>query len=126
MHLLIGGDTAQEVLSIEVSSLMEDPEAATVKSIARQAYFILSLPAAGVADSSAGEEERVSWLVPFPVSVQMRLFCLPYAGGVSENVFAKCEARARTDACVMKFPVLRRTKDVGICCGCLETKEYWT
>ncbi len=82
--------TDQEILSIEVSSLMEDPEAATVKGIARQAYSTLSIPGTAAAESSVVEEPRVSWVVPFPVSVKMRLFCLPYAGGISENVFAKC------------------------------------
>ena len=30
------------------------------------------------------------WVAPAPFTVKMRLFCLPYAGGVSENVFARC------------------------------------
>jgi hypothetical protein len=29
------------------------------------------------------------WVSPAPVSVKVRIFCLPYAGGVSENVFAR-------------------------------------
>ena len=29
------------------------------------------------------------WISPAPVSVKMRLFCLPYAGGISENVFSR-------------------------------------
>ena len=29
------------------------------------------------------------WISPAPISVKMRLFCIPYAGGVSENVFAR-------------------------------------
>lgn len=31
------------------------------------------------------------WISPAPVAVKMRLFCLPYAGGVSENVFGRYE-----------------------------------
>ena len=33
------------------------------------------------------------WISPAPVSVKMRLFCLPYAGGVSENVFARWDGK---------------------------------
>ncbi len=40
--------------------------------------------------SAAAAQERSIWISPTPVSVKMRLFCLPYAGGVSENVFARC------------------------------------
>eukprot|EP00884_Botryococcus_braunii_P010404 jgi/Botrbrau1/19365/Bobra.0471s0002.1 len=79
----------QEILLIEESWLMEDPEAATVKSIAQQAHSTLNLSAVAGADLSPGEAQRVNWVVPFRVSVKLRLFCLPYAGGVSENVFAK-------------------------------------
>eukprot|EP00887_Chlorella_sp_A99_P003340 scaffold26.g3340.t1 len=35
------------------------------------------------------QEEQSLWIAPAPVSVKMRLFCLPYAGGVSENVFGR-------------------------------------
>lgn len=31
------------------------------------------------------------WISPAPVAIKMRLFCLPYAGGVSENVFGRYE-----------------------------------
>lgn len=29
------------------------------------------------------------WISPAPISIKMRLFCIPYAGGVSENIFAR-------------------------------------
>jgi hypothetical protein len=77
------------MLGIEVATLIEDPEATTIRQIASEARKMLSITArpaaAAAASASAG-----SLIVPFPVGVKMRLFCLPYAGGVSENVFAKC------------------------------------
>lgn len=75
---------------LDVSSLVEDPEGATIRGIAAQAHA-QSASHAGVtsSDSLATVQEKVNWLVPVPVAVRMRLFCLPYAGGVSENVFAK-------------------------------------
>ena len=53
--------------------------------------------AAGAAAAAAGAVARHEvlkqagpvWVSPAPVSIKMRLFCLPYAGGVSENVFAR-------------------------------------
>ena len=42
----------------------------------------------GVATAASGS----LWIAPCPVSVKLRLFCLPYAGGVSENVFARSGA----------------------------------
>lgn len=76
------------MLGIEVATLIEDPEAATIRQIAYEARTMLSATArlAGAMPLSAS---AVSVIVPFPVAVKMRLFCLPYAGGVSENVFAK-------------------------------------
>ena len=40
------------------------------------------------------------WVAPAPFTIKMRLFCLPYAGGVSENVFARCALSAhRPELC---------------------------
>lgn len=77
-------------MTLDVSSLVEDPEGATIRGIAAQAHAHLASQA-GVTSSEAPAtaQEKVNWLVPVPVAVRMRLFCLPYAGGVSENVFAK-------------------------------------
>ena len=59
--------------------------------------YAAGMPAAGPAAMAAGVQvhKRAAaaagplWVSPAPVSVKMRLFCLPYAGGVSENVFAR-------------------------------------
>ncbi len=29
------------------------------------------------------------WIASGPISIKMRIFCLPYAGGVSENIYAR-------------------------------------
>lgn len=43
------------------------------------------------------ESTKSMWIAPSPISVKMRLFCFPYAGGISENVFARQAASAHTD-----------------------------
>ena len=106
----------QAALGIELLVLVEEPEAATVRSIAEEAAK--QLAGRRTLDSSAGLKERSnesagadsppyvhqavvvtqsphqaagapSWIAPAPVAIKMRIFCLPYAGGVSENVFGR-------------------------------------
>lgn len=107
----------QDYLGIELMLLVEDPQAATIEAIVLEARAQLAAPpqamptpgslahVAGTADSRpAWESVQVhvtaydgshndsvlpSWVSPAPFSIKMRVFCLPYAGGVSENVFAK-------------------------------------
>ncbi len=55
--------------------------------IAAEAHATLASGPDGV--STAPTEPWSTWIAPSPVSVKLRLFCLPYAGGVSENVFAR-------------------------------------
>ena len=81
----------QERLGLELTSLIEDPQSASVRMIAAEAIAMLSSGAAG-GDRSPLAELRSTWISPSPVSIKMRLFCLPYAGGVSENVFARCRS----------------------------------
>jgi len=77
----------QERLGLELTSLIEDPQSASVRMIAAEAHAI---QASGPASGSVSPSEPWStWIAPSPVSVKLRLFCLPYAGGVSENVFAR-------------------------------------
>ena len=67
-------------------SIIEQPEAATVHSIASE------LAAAGHAEQASSAPVSAPgslWICPAPSVVKLRLFCLPYAGGVSENVFAR-------------------------------------
>ncbi len=80
----------QERLGVQLPLLLEDPEGATVRGLAREARALLQSAAVGA--SGAGRvapAPRSAWIAPAPASVRLRLFCLPYAGGVSENVYAK-------------------------------------
>ncbi len=116
-----------EILGVELTSLIEDPQGATVAAITREAAALLAStvsldqpslkgllqppPAKQVhlhqqppldhevhvdtfstmsnASLQRNKGHVMPWISPAPVSVKMRLFCIPYAGGVSENVFAR-------------------------------------
>ena len=92
----------QERLGVQLATLLEDPEGATVLRLAREAHAALKdreHSGGHEVGSGAGagrQAARSAWIAPAPASVRMRLFCLPYAGGVSENVFAR---RARPGNC---------------------------
>ena len=76
----------QERYGATVQSLIEQPEAATVHSIATELAGAQSAEQGSPAQAaSAGS----LWISPAPSVVKMRLFCLPYAGGMSENVFSR-------------------------------------
>ena len=76
--------------------MVEQPAAATVQRIVAE----VAAAAAGTQAHPAGSASAAQaapgslWISPAPSLVKMRLFCLPYAGGVSENVFARCAAPA--------------------------------
>lgn len=65
--------------------LIEDPEGATISRLVAEAASAAGSGAASQASGSWGS----LWISPSPVAVKLRLYCLPYAGGVSENVFAR-------------------------------------
>ena len=77
----------QESIGLELTSLIEDPQNASVRVIAAEAFGML---ANGEAGRPGPADTGSLWISPAPVSVKLRLFCLPYAGGVSENVFGRC------------------------------------
>ena len=108
----------QDQLGVELMVLVEDPQTATIRRIVAEAAAQLAaaapMPATSVphshpfavhinahsgSSSPAVTSGRVqlgkaalaapAWISPAPFAVKMRLFCLPYAGGVSENVFAR-------------------------------------
>ncbi len=80
----------QERLGVQLPLLLEDPEGATVRGLAREARALLQSAAVGASGAGRGAPAPCSaWIAPAPASVRLRLFCLPYAGGVSENVYAK-------------------------------------
>lgn len=83
---------AQEMTGVVLTGLVEDPEGATIKKLASEAAAALAGPMAAGPETSAGSQERRQsslWIAPAPSLIKLRLFCLPYAGGVSENVFAR-------------------------------------
>lgn len=83
---------------MEVATLVDNPEGATVQWIVAE-VMAKAPPQAGLAAvagisalgsaSVAAATEAARWVAPAPRSIRMRLFCLPYAGGVSENVFGR-------------------------------------
>ena len=84
----------QERLGLELGVLAEDPGGATAAAIAREAHTRLAAQPARAPAAAAGAQPALAargttWIAPAPASVKLRLFCLPYAGGVSENVYAR-------------------------------------
>lgn len=65
-------------------SMIEDPEGITVE---RLVLDIIANP--GQEHKALSMLTTNSWIAPSPTVTKLRLFCLPYAGGVSENVFAR-------------------------------------
>ena len=78
----------QDIWAVEVSILIEDPAKATVKDLTAEIYGALNLRHSPNENVTAGQ--NYEWISPTLSSVKMRLFCLPYAGGVSENIYARC------------------------------------
>jgi hypothetical protein len=91
----------QEQLGVELTVLVEDPQAATLQQILAEAMYQLAQSETvanyPLADGLVQNKHphiapsHPLWISPAPFSVKMRIFCLPYAGGVSENVFARCD-----------------------------------
>ncbi len=78
-----------------LTALIEDPGNTSVQRLAQEARNKLAAGEGG-SGGAAAAQERSLWISPTPVSIKMRLFCLPYAGGVSENVFARCAQASLT------------------------------
>lgn len=92
--------TLQEITGLEVTSLIEDPEHASVRQIVSEVLGSrapgANSDAAGTAAGSgavAAQHVASPWISPAPITVKMRLFCLPYAGGISENVYSRWRQR---------------------------------
>lgn len=79
----------QELLSIQVATLIEDPQKATLKQLVDEALSAAKEPAAGGTEGPVDQASTSVWIARSPISIKLRLYCLPYAGGVSGNVFAK-------------------------------------
>jgi aryl carrier-like protein len=91
-----------EVTGMELMTLIEDPEGASLAMILEelgQARAAARQPPPTLTPDRhrfRSEQSHIApshplWISPAPFSVKMRIFCLPYAGGVSENVFARCD-----------------------------------
>ena len=97
----------QEAFGTELTSLIEDSEIATIRKLANEiqgtkANFPITADTAAPSNSNTASHTSV-WIGRSPVSIKLRLFCLPYAGGVSENVFA------RSVTLLSLCPILRKT-----------------
>ena len=88
----------QELTGLELSALIEDPEHASVEVIAAEALARSGSATRESRAAARAEPTWARWVAPAPFTVKMRLFCLPYAGGVSENVFARCALSAHSRA----------------------------
>lgn len=71
---------------MELTCLTEEPQNASVHIIAAEAF---AKRTAGEAGRTGHADTSSMWISPSPVSIKMRLFCLPHAGGVAEDIFAR-------------------------------------
>ena len=76
----------QDVLGFASLSLVEDPQRATLTQLIQD---VASACATEASQTSALPRDISPWIARSPVTIKLRLFCLPYAGGVSENLFAR-------------------------------------
>lgn len=94
----------QDQLGVNLLSVIEDMQGATLGSLTAEAILqIRSVQQqrqsnhqmkanpfeTPMRDLQPAKRRVQPWISPAPISVKMRLFCIPYAGGVSENVFAR-------------------------------------
>ncbi len=83
----------QEITGLELTALIEDPEHASVRQIVSEAMGVHRSGGGGgeaaVTGSSMQQRIMSPWISPAPITIKLRLFCLPYAGGISENVYSK-------------------------------------
>lgn len=68
-------------------SLIDNPARATIELLSKEVHenFIAGTPNA----TGQGNRQTSLWISPTPVTIRLRIFCLPYAGGVSANVFSR-------------------------------------
>ena len=73
----------QEQYGVTATALIDDPNGVTIERLASE-----------IIESTKAQDKHVpsttsTWISPSPVSIKLRLYCLPYAGGISENVYAR-------------------------------------
>lgn len=110
----------QEALGgVELALLAEDPQGATISSVVEEAFSKATalkaettsnaLMPAGSSQAAREAAEVVAgplWISPTPVTIKMRIFCLPWAGGMSENLFARWSMMlpASVQVCPIEIP----------------------
>ena len=73
----------QEHYGVTATALVDDPDGVTIERLASE-----------IVASGRTRDEHVpsmtnTWISPSPVSIRLRLYCFPYAGGISEIVYAR-------------------------------------
>lgn len=76
-------------------TLIDSPESTTIEQLVTD--IMRSSEDTQSALHVHDESTKSMWIAPSPISVKMRLFCFPYAGGISENVFARQAPSMHTD-----------------------------
>ena len=112
----------QEGLGVDLALLAEDPQGATITSIVAEAVSKISTSSTTIGIGASGALVRSGhggasettpavpagplWISPTPVTIKLRLFCLPWAGGVSENLFARWSMMlpASIQVCPIEIP----------------------
>ena len=79
----------QDLLGIQSLALVEDPQRATLNQLLQDAASACSQDVLTALARVPDTATTSPWVAKSPVTTKLRLFCLPYAGGVSENVFAR-------------------------------------
>lgn len=77
----------QETFNCTATSLIQQSESTTIQQLVSE--IIASSKEMQNAPHVHDDITQSMWIAPSAVSVKMRLFCFPYAGGISENVFAR-------------------------------------
>ena len=80
----------QDQFGVELVSLIENASEVTIEKLAHEVQRLLgSQPHQGEQHAVSQTRAMASFICHAPITVKMRLFCLPYAGGVSANVFGR-------------------------------------
>ena len=77
----------QDTFNVTAMTLIDNPEGTTVATLVSD--ILVSSNEQHVSSYAHDDITTSMWIAPSPISVKMRLFCFPYAGGISENVFAR-------------------------------------
>lgn len=81
----------QDRFGVEITALTGNASEASAQVLAKEICSMLSTqkPNALASSRTIEQKPQAQWICRAPITIKMRLFCLPYAGGVSENVFGR-------------------------------------